>query len=94
MNEDRDMDVSLRDSTGPLRHSRRSLMAGAVTAGAGIAASVMISAQPAGASDANPLLLGESNTAGSSTTLTNDGSDGTTADGLDVTAGTGDVWLR
>ena len=64
------------DSGPPTRYGRRALMLGAGAAGAGLAATLAGSADPAAAADDNPVELGESNTASASTVITTSGGNG------------------
>lgn len=65
-----------QDSGPPTRYGRRALMLGAGAAGAGLAATLAGSADPAAAADDNPVELGESNTASASTVITTSGGNG------------------
>lgn len=65
-------------------HSRRALVAGLVGAGAGAAAAVVVGAQPASADTGGSLILGEPNTALSTTSVSTTGGtglEGLTSDG-------------
>ena len=58
------------------RYGRRALMLGAGAAGAGLAATLAGSGDPAAAANSNPVELGDSNSASASTVITTTGGNG------------------